>query len=145
MSTFCSYALSSLSLTLLDLNVLPFHTHSFLPRFIPTHLICSSVFCNSSTSNTPTYILRTPILEHFTTQNNCIPIYTDGSKSQYGSGFAILFPSQHFQFQLPSVSNVLTTELYAILFALRKLLSFILCNFHRFSKFSLPSMLPLYD
>ena len=126
---------------LLALNVLPFHTHSFLPWPIPTHLICSS-----SKSDTPIYILRTLFLEHFTTHSNCTPVYTDGSKSQYGSGFAILFPSQYFQFQLPTISSVLMTELYTILFALRKFLSYPSSSFVIFtdSKFCLSSMLPLY-
>ena len=91
---------------------------------IPTPLICSSALSNSSKSDTPTYIFRTVFHEHFISHNNCNLVYTDASKSQYGSGFAVLFPSQYFQFQLPSVSSVLTTELYAVLFALRKLLSY---------------------
>ena len=83
---------SLLSHPLLDLNVLPFHTHSFLPWFIPNPLICFSALSNFSKSDTPTYILQTLFLEHITTHNNCTPVYTDFSKSQYGSGFTILFP-----------------------------------------------------
>ena len=81
-----------------------------------------------------------PFFLNTSTHTNCISIFSDGSKSQYGSGFSILFPSQHFQFKLSSVFSVLTTELYTILFALRNLLSYPSTSFviSRFSKFSLP-------
>ena len=48
--------------SLLNLNVLPFHTHSFPPWLIPTLSICFSALSNSSKSDTPTYILRTLFL-----------------------------------------------------------------------------------
>ena len=62
----------------------------------------------------PSLIHQLTSYKHFITRTNCIPVYTDGSKSQYGSGFTVLFPSQHFQFQLLIVFSVLTTELYTI-------------------------------
>ena len=115
--------------------------YSFPTWLIPIPSICFSALSNSSKSDTPTYILRTLFLEHFTTHNNCTPVYTDGYKSQYGSDFAILFLSQYFQFQLPRVASVLTTDLYAILFALRKLLSYPSSSFVIFT-LKIPS--PLY-
>ena len=64
-----------------------------------------------------------------------------GSKSQYGSSFDILFPSQHFQLHLPRVSSVLTIELYAILFTLKKLFSY---PFSSFVFFRLKILSPFY-
>ena len=66
--------------------------------------------------------------EHCTFMGTFMGLFMDT-----GPGFAVLFPFQHFQFQLPSVSSVLMTELYAILFALRKLLSYSSSSFVIFS------------
>ena len=52
------------------------------------------------------------------------PVYTDGSRSMEGAGFAVLFPERSFSFTLPSHAAVLTSELYAISFALRTMLTF---------------------
>jgi len=107
-----------------NLTILPFQTHSFPPWLIPSPIICSSITLSSPKSDTPPSISRSHFLEHISTHATCTPVYTDGSKSPHGSGCAVLFPLHHFQFQLPYVSSVLTTELYAILFALQHLFSY---------------------
>lgn len=106
-----------------DLKVLPFYAHTSPPWLIPRPQICPTHH-NPSKSEIPPAILRSLFLEHASIHNNCTPIYTDGSKSPLGSGFAVLFPSYHLEFQLPDMTSVLTTELYAILYALKHLLSY---------------------
>ena len=106
------------------LNVLSITTYSFPPWLLPSSFVCPSVFNTTiSKSNTNPLVLRNHFLEHIPAHNNSIHIYTDGSKSPTGSGFAILFPTHHYLYKLPTESNVLTTELYAILIALKKLLT----------------------
>ena len=38
--------------------------------------------------------IRCMFTEHFTTHRDCIQIFTDGSKSDKGVGFAAVFPNQ---------------------------------------------------
>ena len=103
------------------LGILPFYSHITPPWLIPPPSICTSVYPTSPKSNTPPCLLRSHFLAHLPTHSDSIHIYTDGSKSPSNSSFAILFPDTFYQYRLPTESSVLTTELYAILFALRHL------------------------
>ena len=104
------------------IDVLPFYVHSTPPWLIPPPSICTSTFPTSPKSTTPPSVLRSHFFAHLPTHSNSTHIYTDGSKSSLTCGFAVLFPDNHLQYRLPSVSSVLTSELYAIYFALKYLL-----------------------
>ena len=104
------------------LKPLPFYVHSFPPWLQPTPLICKSVYPTSPKADTSPSFLRNLFLEHLPTHATSTHIYTDGSKSPLGSAFATLFPDSHLQYRLPPEASVLTTELYAILYALKSLL-----------------------
>ena len=90
--------------------------------------------------NTPTYILRTLLLEPFTTRTKCSLVFTDGSKSQYGNGVLFLFPT----IPVPITKRVPCLCDWAISLCFQKasfLLIFILCN----SQNSLSLLCSLYS
>ena len=103
------------------LHVIPLYIPSFPPWLLPSPHICTSVFSNTPKSTTPPVLLRSQFLAHAPTHSTSTHIYTDGSRTSSGSGFAVLFPTQSFQIQLPPESSVLTSELSAILYALQHL------------------------
>ena len=104
--------------------ILPLRPSNFPPWLVPTPNICPSFLpCSkSSISSSRSCAL---FLEHLSMVHaHATPVYTDGSRSADGTGFAVLFPERSFSFTLPSHAAVLTTELYAISFALRTMLTF---------------------
>ena len=105
------------------LRPLPLSVHSIPPWLIPNPCICSSVFPDPPKSDIPPSILLTHFLDHVSIHSSSIHVYTDGSKSISGAGFAVTFPNCTFKYTLPPESSVLTTELYALLFALRRIYS----------------------
>ena len=104
------------------LHITPLYIPSFPPWLIPLPHICTSVFSDSPKSLTTPALLRAQFLSHAPTHSTSTHIYTDGSKTNSGTGFAVLFPTHHYQIKLPSESSVLTSELSAILYALQQLL-----------------------
>ncbi|KAK3887251.1 hypothetical protein Pcinc_008647 [Petrolisthes cinctipes] len=60
-----------------------------------------------------------PLLEHAFTHRESLPVYTDGSKSDAGVGFGVVFPDFCHGSRLPSVMSIFTAELSAILYALQ--------------------------
>ena len=60
-------------------------------------------------------------LEHFSEHVDCIPIFTDGSKSEEGVGFAFVYPDKVEKRRLPNESSIFSAELFAILLALQRI------------------------
>ena len=102
--------LNNLKIVLMK-NILP-------PWIIKRPKICDSLY------NLPKKILCSPdelrqyTLKHLAKHNDKIPIYTDGSKSENGVGFAVVGNDFKIQSSLPSFASVYTAELYAIKYAL---------------------------
>ena len=100
-------------------------------------------FSNSSQSETPTYIVRSLFLEIFFL---LMPIPLLILLMALNLIIAlVLFTSQHFHFKLPCTSSVPITESYWISLIQETFFPMLLspCNFNKFSKFSIPSTLPL--
>ena len=74
-------------------------------------------------------IIRSEFLEHMTKHQDCVHIYTDGSKSNAGVGFGIIFEDFKRYGALPYCASIFTAELYAILTALKQIISFNSNNF----------------
>ena len=51
----------------------------------------------------------------------CLPIFTDGSRSGEGVGFAVVFPDSIESKRLPNESSIYSAELFAILHALKRI------------------------
>ena len=60
-------------------------------------------------------------------------IFTDGSKSNAGVGFGVVFPDSFFSHALPDSASIFTAELFGILTALKKIVSYDGNNFTIFS------------
>ena len=56
-------------------------------------------------------------LEHSVTHEGSVPVYTDGSKTDTGVGFGVVFPSLNRGGTLSNIASVFTAELTAILLA----------------------------
>ena len=112
---------------------LPFCVPSTPPWLTPPLLVCSSVFPDLPKSDTPPSLLRSCFLDHFPLHSDSVCVFTDGSKTPVGSGFAVLFPGSRLRCRLPAESSVLTTELYAILYALQRLSHFSAVSFTIFT------------
>lgn len=106
------------------LQVTPLYIPSFPPWLIPSPRICPSISFTTPKAATPPTYLRCLFLAHAATHGASTHIYTDGSKTASGSGFAVLFPDRHYQFRMSTEASVLTTELSAILYALQQFLHF---------------------
>ena len=62
---------------------------------------------------------RAMFLDHFYNgHRDTVPIFTDGSKSDGGVGFSVVFPSLSRSFSIPTPSSIFTAELRAILYSL---------------------------
>ena len=81
-------------------------------------------FCrcfNFSKKDVPEENMRLLFLEHVTEHEGFIPVYTDGSKSDAGVGFGIIFPDAERSGSLPNCASIFTAELYAILVVLKEI------------------------
>ena len=67
--------------------------------------------------------LRLIFHEHLSYHEDTVFIYTDGSKSNAGVGFGVIFPDFSRSGRLPNQSSVFTAECYAILTALKEIVS----------------------
>ena len=63
------------------------------------------------------------VLQHINIcHSNTDHICTDGSKSERGVGFAVVFPTTYVEYVLPSLASIFTAELQAIWAALYHIL-----------------------
>ena len=116
---FSSRARAVLSrLSLPPVRVLPLRPPAFPPWLFPRPSVCSfrSPDPKSCASGAA---LRSRFLAHLPSHSGAVHVYTDGSKSTSGTGFAVLFPSSSIRRALPPHASVLTAELSAILLAVR--------------------------
>ena len=93
---------------------------------IPPWRLPSVEFCNYFTGakqDVSDDDLRLLFLEHFSSHENSISIFTDGSKSGAGVGFGVIFPTFSRSGRLPNQSSIFTAECYAILTALKEIVS----------------------
>lgn len=72
-------------------------------------------------------------LSHATYHDSSTSVFTDGSKSDVGIGFGALFPEFDRSGNLPAIAFVFTTELSAILLAIRVIFSMPVGRFTIFS------------
>lgn len=79
--------------------------------------VCSPII--ESKRDIPPTVSRALFLEHFSSHSDSIPVFTDGSKTETGVGFSVVFPSFSRDCSLPNVASVFTAELSAIVLALR--------------------------
>ncbi|MEL6986791.1 MAG: reverse transcriptase domain-containing protein [Bacteroidota bacterium] len=66
--------------------------------------------------------IKSLFLDHSQQHDNCIPVFTDGTKSEAGVGFGVVFPGLERSGRLPNNSSIFTAELSAILRALKEIL-----------------------
>lgn len=106
-----------------------------LPRvgywLFPSVSLCPPVINNKS--DLPINASRALFLEHFEDHSDTIPVFTDGSKSDDGVGYGVVFPSFCRGGSLPSVASVFTAELSAIVLALRIIFTLPVNSFTVFS------------
>ena len=102
--------------------------HSFIP---PWKLTCVD-FCRnvlSSKMESSDSIRRCQFLDHAATHTDSMCVYTDGSKSDAGVGFGVIFPNFTRSGALPFNFSNFTAELYGILVAVKEILSLERGNF----------------
>ena len=93
------------------------------PWNFKTPHICMSLNNSNNRKIDNPNLLKQKALEHMTHHNNCHAIYTDGSKSDLGVGFAVVSERFKIVSSLPSYSSVFTAELFAIKNALNYILN----------------------
>ena len=67
--------------------------------------------------------MRLSFLEHIPNHKESILVFTDGSKSDAGVGFGVIFPNFNRSGRLPDQSSIFTAECFAILTALKEIAS----------------------
>ena len=106
-----------------------------LPRFsywqFPPLPVCSPVISNRNwLLDSESHAL---FLEHYTTHTDSIPVFTDGSKSGAGVGYAVVFPSFCRGGCLPDNASVFTAEMSAIILAFKLIFTLPISSFTIFS------------
>ena len=81
----------------------------------------------------PSCVSQALFLEHYATHSDSIHVFTDGSKSDAGVGFGVVFPSFCRGASLPPVASVFTAELSAIVLALQIIFTLPVSSFIIFS------------
>ena len=100
------------------LNFLPFYITP-PPWTLAGVNVCSHLYYLSKSSAYLPSHHRQHTLEHIRSKGLHHEIYTDGSKSAQGVGFAAISSSQSYEVSLPKEASVFTAELMAILYALK--------------------------
>jgi len=75
----------------------------------------------------------TLFFEHFSTHSDSTPVFTDGSKSDAGVGYGVVFPSFCRGGTLPAFASVFTAEISAIILALQIIFTLPVSSFTIFS------------
>ena len=79
--------------------------------------MCAPVF--EGKKDLPAYAFRSLFLEYCSSHSESVCVFTDGSKSDTGVGFGVVFPSFCRGGSLPAVASIFTAELSAIVLGLR--------------------------
>ena len=98
---------------------------------VPDVSVCNPVI--DCKKDVPPLVSRSLFLEHYSSHSNFVPIFTDGSKSDTGVGFSVVFPTFCRGGSLPAVSSVFTAELSAIVLALQLIFTLPINSFQIFS------------
>ena len=77
----------------------------------------------------PTNFAHTLFLEHTSDHSGSISVFIDGSKSDTGVGFAVVFPDSCRGGSLPVLGSVFTAELSIIILALQIIFTFPVIHF----------------
>ena len=101
--------------------VLPCSVSRVPPWVLPDISYCRYVVAPKAVSSD--LVLRTQFLSHAASHAGHVPVFTDGSKSDAGAGFGVVFPDFSRRGSLPSAVSVFTAELSAILLALQLILT----------------------
>ena len=105
---------------LLNIDILPARLPVTPPWNFPIVKFCRYFsFIKSEVSDE---VMRSIFLEHYATHSNSVDIFTDGSKSDAGVGFGVIFPSKERSGRLSSSASIFTAELHAILKAIKEVL-----------------------
>ena len=70
----------------------------------------------------PDEIIHAIFLDHSAQHASAVSIFTDGSKSDAGVGFGVVFPDYERSGRLPNSASIFTAELHAILKAVKEIL-----------------------
>jgi hypothetical protein len=106
-----------LALEIEAMRVLPVTVAEYPPWILPPIECCKGITSHMR-SNCHETELHALFAEHQAEHNNTVPIYTDGSKSDGGAGWAAVFPATTVSGKLPIHASVFSAELSAIISAL---------------------------
>ena len=109
-------------LNILKTEIIPAKLSVTPPWKLPDVKFCR--YFNLSKTEISTEAMRSIFLDHCTQHADTISVFTDGSKSDAGVGFGVVFPDRERTGRLSSVASIFTAELNAILKALKEILIF---------------------
>ena len=89
-------------------------TYHSPPHTLPVPHLCDGIMSTNKSSMPPS-ALRNLCVRHIALHENLLPVYTDGSKSADGVGYAALFHDRTLSGRLPPAASIFTAELRAIL------------------------------
>ena len=107
------------SLNIQNLSIARSFSYLIFPHMKNINPLCPGIV-NITKADTPIPNIRAAFLDH-AANHDAIDIYTDGSKGQYGVGLAVILPGEVIKKKLPDMMSIYSSELLAILTALRKL------------------------
>jgi ribonuclease HI len=119
------------TLDIRDDPVMPCVVPKIPPWVLPEVDYCQYGLAPKAT--TSDLVLRTQFLAHAAVHAGSVLIYTDGSKSDAGVGFGVIFPDFNRHGSLPSCASIFTAELSAILMSLNLILIHEAMNYTVFS------------
>ena len=108
----------------LRIEMPPIHTTALPqsePWLAPETVICAGI-THQPRNDAPEGALRALFLDHQTEHSESTSVYTDGSKTDRGVGWAAVFPTRTINGTLPRHASVFTAELTAINSALQLIL-----------------------
>ncbi|KAK4316544.1 hypothetical protein Pmani_012319 [Petrolisthes manimaculis] len=98
-----------------DFQICPVWVSRVAPWFLPEVFPCTCF--TDKKESLPPPVACSLLLEHAFTHRESLPVYTDGSSSDAGFGFGVVFPDFCRGGRLPSVLSIFTAELSANLYA----------------------------
>ena len=96
--------------------VMPSLTYHSPPHTLPVPHLCDGIMSTIKSSMPPS-ALRNLCDRHIAVHEDLLPVYTDGSKSADGVGYAAMFSARTLSGRLPPAASIFTAELRAILSA----------------------------
>ena len=112
-------------------KILPVKYPAFPPWKMPSVEYCRPI--TESKKDQLDFVIRQKFLDHVDDHRNTISIFIDGSKSDAGVGFGVLFPNFSLSGSLPDSASIFTAELNGILTAVKQIVNIEGFNFTIFS------------